>query len=57
MDCGKICMRETLAKAQALAMTNFSRAYYCPGCCAWHTTSEPLAGQHIQYPIPRIPAK
>lgn len=48
-DCGKACMRESRAKALALSLSCYSRAYYCPGCRSWHTTSEPLAGQHIQY--------
>jgi hypothetical protein len=57
MDCGKVCMSESKAKAHALVSTCYSRAYYCPGCRCWHTTSEPLAGCHIQYRSPKIPAK
>jgi hypothetical protein len=57
MDCGKVCMSESKAKAHALVSTCYSRAYYCPGCRCWHTTSEPLAGRHIQYRSPKIPAK
>ena len=57
MDCGKACMSESRAKALALSLTHYSRAYYCPGCRSWHTTSEPLAGKHIQFRCPRIPIK
>lgn len=57
MDCGKACLTESRTKARALVYKSFSRAYYCPDCRAWHTTSEPLAGQHIQYRIPRFSAK
>jgi hypothetical protein len=42
-SCGKICHTPTKARALVLASERYRRAYYCPTCQAWHTTSQPLA--------------
>lgn len=54
-DCGKLCHTETRAKALAIASECYRRAYYCPLCQAWHTTSRPLHGGN-ESPILRNPA-
>ncbi|MFD1874272.1 hypothetical protein [Hymenobacter bucti] len=41
-SCGKICHKPTKARALVLASEHYRRAYYCPTCQAWHTTSQPL---------------
>lgn len=58
MDCGKACLSESRAKAHALVSECYRRAYYCPGCRAWHTTSQSIQQVgHIQYRSPKIPTK
>ena len=42
MDCGKVCLTEAKAKAHVLARDCYCRAYRCPDCRAWHTTSRNL---------------
>jgi len=44
-SCGKICHTPTKARALVLASERYRRAYYCPTCQAWHTTSQPIPGE------------
>lgn len=54
MDCGKICLTRTKAAAHALASPDYRRAYWCLGCRAWHTTSQPLAQERPLIHSPKI---
>jgi len=48
-SCGKMCHTQRKANALALASSCYRRAYYCPTCQAWHTTSQLLPGDAPQH--------